>query len=1076
MAYGGGVSATGHRLCVLGPPRLRAIDRPDDPIRLRPLAQRVLSALAFRSGQPAAVDTLVDLVWWPTIPKSASHSLRNVVATLRHDIDPDLIRTIDGGYRLGASVTTDRAELAGLAGDPDAVGDQPWSSDLLAGAPWMAIDDHPDVAVDLRAVARERVIVGMRRARWLADHDEADRALTISARLLELTTNDESVGALHAELLYRSGRRTESLRHLLEVRHQLIDVGLDFGPALQAVEARVLSDSGPADRATVDEASIAVPPTKPFVGRQVELGRLSELVAESGFRTCLITGPPGIGKSTLASTWAASLPGRRTLTARCVEHGAAPLQPLAAALGLDALHQGALRRELADAAPAILIVDDVQWADDATAAALGELIDHRPPDGITLVALSRPVRDERGSLSRLREQLARHGSIIELGTLDRGELADLSRELGTDDIDLDWLQSASGGSPLLASMLLKGGREHATELDALVAAQLASLGRSTVDLIRWVALCSRPQRPGVLAAAAGIDEFELADAAERAIEFGLAIETETNEIDVAHETLRSGVLRDLSGARRAAMHARLRDVLWDLDRPDRWAETAFHALHANDAGAADKAVEATRQAATDALSKMAPTDALRQIEFMLEHLPGGSSPRLRADLLVQASRASGFMFDIERRNRYADEALTIARLRELPELFAAAVSARGHYQVQGVFDEELDKLIVEALDIVELHDLPALKADLMAQRGAAYAMAGQLVSGDHHRLAVEWSRAAVKIADGTDDAVVQADTRSSLVISLFSEPAYDEQLRLADEIQERQSAVGVRAALRAHRWRAIPRLCRGDRDGFRTSVAELGRLASNYPIQGRIEFGSYVAQWRVMELLDDGRWDEAARAIGQMLDEFSDVPNIVLGGMAQLAWHAIETDTVEPLLDAVEQHANQHPVLLSVASLAAVAHAVAGDPDRARPHLARLTVDGPSTPPRDITFTSTCAGIAEAAALLDARDVAAEFRDVLVPWHGTYVVGAGGLLTLGSAERTTAILYATSGEHEPARELFDRAIELEERFGAAANVRRGRAWQARFGFGDADAVAADARRAGQLGLLPILDGVQGPSG
>ncbi|RTL09522.1 MAG: ATP-binding protein [Acidimicrobiia bacterium] len=120
-----------------------------------------------------------------------------------------------------------------------------------------------------------------------------------------------------------------------------------------------------------------------LVGRERELERLAQALADERCRCCVLRGPAGTGKTRLAQECLAraearGFTGRRVLataSARSVPLGA--MAALVPPLGSEVNPLGAALRALrAEAAgsPLVLVVDDAQWLDETSAALVHQVV------------------------------------------------------------------------------------------------------------------------------------------------------------------------------------------------------------------------------------------------------------------------------------------------------------------------------------------------------------------------------------------------------------------------------------------------------------------------------------------------------------------------------------------------------------------------------------------------------------------------------------------------------------------------------------------------------------------------------
>ncbi|HEY4378494.1 MAG TPA: AAA family ATPase, partial [Acidimicrobiales bacterium] len=301
-----------------------------------------------------------------------------------------------------------------------------------------------------------------------------------------------------AEELGISVRTVES--HLAAIYRKL-DVG--SRPELVALFA---ARGGSAGRSTRDVGSgslIGYPPAPPsaFVGRIRERAVIAAAIAaaDDGPTVILVAGESGVGKSALIAAAvhqsAASEAAPTVIGARCVEDMAVPFGPVLDAVGpLLEDHPGSLAdltgptggilaalcpnvadrlpgvpgavppgahpkmvvdalthvlRVAASRRPVVLVLDDLQWVDRATASFVRQLVDS--PNPIPLVMLAGYRNAELpGShpLPGLLAELWRLGSVqpLDLGGLELQDAKALARELGRPGLADELVERAHAAS------------------------------------------------------------------------------------------------------------------------------------------------------------------------------------------------------------------------------------------------------------------------------------------------------------------------------------------------------------------------------------------------------------------------------------------------------------------------------------------------------------------------------------------------------------------------------------------------------------------------------------------------------
>ena len=392
-----------------------------------------------------------------------------------------------------------------------------------------------------------------------------------------------------------------------------------------------------------------------IVGREGELASIRGLLARAdGVAGLVLEGEPGIGKSTLwqAAVEEARAGGVRVLSSRAAEAEqglpyvglgdlfegvrddvlptlAAPRQrALEAALlwddAPDAVDPRALAAAVRDAldvlaerGPLLIAVDDVQWLDASSAAALAFAL-RRVVDGPVLVLLARragaPVTDVEDALGA--DRLER----VPVGPLSPGALHRLLRDRLQRSFARQTLlriHEQSGGNPFFAFELARtlGDEVDPLEplavpptLEELVRARIDRLPASTRDALALAAALGTPSE--LLLERAGVAARELEPAFTATV-----IERENGTIRFTHPLLSSVLYQEL-GAERFRVHGRIAEVVDDpllrarhlalsRDAPDVDVAAVLDAAAtlAGERGAADVAAELSEQA-----FRLTPTD------------------------------------------------------------------------------------------------------------------------------------------------------------------------------------------------------------------------------------------------------------------------------------------------------------------------------------------------------------------------------------------------------------------------------------------------------------------------------------
>jgi DNA-binding CsgD family transcriptional regulator/tetratricopeptide (TPR) repeat protein len=386
-----------------------------------------------------------------------------------------------------------------------------------------------------------------------------------------------------------------------------------------------------------------------FVGRGRELGQLERALdasrAGSG-TTGLVTGEAGIGKTRLASELAARAraAGFEVLVGRAIDLVGTelPYQPFVEALRplggfplVDGQAAGsqlrvfqetlALLLDRAAAAPLLLVLEDLHWADTSTLDLVVFLAHNLGDRRVLLLVTCRVDEPSSGErVRRLADGVRRSGSalVVELGPLDRVELTALlaARAGAPPPAALtDAILARSEGNPFFAEELLAAGAgdrggplPHG--LRDLLLQRVARLDHRTQGLLRLAAAAGRDVGYPLLRALAALPEPEVRESLRQAVEHGVLVaEQATGSFRFRHALLAEAVYATLLPGEREELHARLAE---ELARGGA-AEPAELAPHWAAAGRTKEALAASVQAARQAEAVFGLAEALAHLERAL---------------------------------------------------------------------------------------------------------------------------------------------------------------------------------------------------------------------------------------------------------------------------------------------------------------------------------------------------------------------------------------------------------------------------------------------------------------------------
>ncbi len=472
-----------------------------------------------------------------------------------------------------------------------------------------------------------------------------------------------------------------------------------------------------------------------FVGREDHQAKLLDLWQLVGSRCtpqlALLAGEPGVGKTRLAAEVARSIhraDGPVVVYGRCLQDHRSPFRPVTQALASYASGRpdAELRTELGphaellvpvmpgiadrfpdlvrqplpaevsqvhvlDAAtsflervatsPLVMVLDDIQWADESTLALLLHLMRNAASGELFVVATYRDVEVDRNHpLARVLGELRRESNVerIAVRGIDRVEsiaMAEsvLGHELADDGRSLaERAGEGAGGNPFFLQEMLRHfmeagilrreqGRWVVADAEAIsdsvpdgirevVGRRLDQVSEDCNVLLRVASVLNDSIDITLLVAVAGFDQNRVLDLLDEALEGALLVDGAVpDDYEFSHALIRQSLYDEFSTARRLRLHHRIATAIGDLDRTDEASvvAAAHHHLAAGPVTPPNSMSESVRAAARFATQRAAHAEAAHLLEQALDQVDGSMATDDHFALLGDLAASQLYQLDFQ---------------------------------------------------------------------------------------------------------------------------------------------------------------------------------------------------------------------------------------------------------------------------------------------------------------------------------------------------------------------------------------------------------------------------------------------
>ncbi|MFD7819290.1 ATP-binding protein [Streptomyces sp. NPDC059785] len=596
--------------------------------------------------------------------------------------------------------------------------------------------------------------------------------------------------------------------------------------------------------------------------RERELARLAaaahEAAAGAG-SVALVFGEAGIGKSSLVRALPRVLPPEaRVLLGECddlaTRRPLGPFRDLVDGVGAQlvrALTEGGDRHRVHDALrtelsrpprPAVLVVEDVHWADEASLDALRFLVRRMERLPAVLVLTYRDDElDREHPLLHLLGQVSRAERVHRLPLSPLSETA-VRRLSAAGGLDAAQVYKVTSGNPFFVAELLRAGEAGEvppTVVDAVLA-RLRGMDDGARDALEQLAVVPSAVEHR-LADALLTDGVARLAPAER---HGLLVVT-PERVCFRHELIRRAVADSLPAARRIALN---RDVLAALTALP-GADSARIVHHAAQAGDQEAIARYGPDAARDAARAGAHREAAAQLRLVLRQRER-FAPARRAELLERYAVESYTIADSPAAVRAQLEA--VALRRSLGDVRALGADLRWLSRIRWWAGqaEEAQEAAQEAIAVLEGAGDDRLLALALSNTSQLHMLSCR------NAQAVAFGERAIALARRAGDVAILAHALNNVGSARWRAGDPRGRAQLEESLRVALGAGEVEHACRAYAnivWALLEHLEHTEADRYLAPALALADRAEH------LGFLSYLNVEMALRRFAAGDWDEAER-------------------------------------------------------------------------------------------------------------------------------------------------------------------------------------------------------------------------
>ncbi len=719
-----------------------------------------------------------------------------------------------------------------------------------------------------------------------------------------------------------------------------------------------------------------------------------------------------------------------------------------------------LRRS--QAKPLALLVDDLHWADKASALLLRFLTAEMRSHPLLVIGAYREVELRRGTpLGEVLAELSRapHTERIALRGLGRdavGQLAEASLGAAPEAGLVDAITEITEGNPFFVNETLRLLRtERVPGDDGDRGAWEAALPQGLRDVIgrrldRLSEECNRALTRAavigfefalpVLARFAAVAPDSLLDTLDEAVRSRVIIESPERPgcYVFSHALIQQSIYEELPTPVRVRLHRELGQVLemlYAASLEPHLDALAHHFFQAAPGGDVDKAVGYAERAGQAAERLFAYEEAAAWYTRALQALDlrAPDDEVRRCDLLLELGAAHEQAGERQSMREAFSQAAERARCLGRADLLALAAIGFSGRTERGAPDTGMRMLLEEALAALGDAD-PGLRARLLDH------LVGTPPYDDSMETRLAMSREAAELARASGDPLALIAGLGARAWSMMGPDYVEERLSLAEELLELGEQTGrAEAKLTGLEARVRSLLVLGDMEGADREIAAYLDLAEELR-QPVYRFMAHF--YRVARAVSTGSFEAAAELVarGFELGRIAQHPATGPVFWGQRIWLELGRGAFERLPELLAPMGEEVWVPGSgrhaVAALRALEEFTSGRQEDARSLFDEIAAHDFQDVPHNEHWLSVMAIYSTLSATFGDAPRAAKLHDLLAPYASLNAVHDTLRTDLGSVAHHLGLLARTQGELDAAARYLEAALEANVRMGSRPHLAR----------------------------------------